>query len=133
VFWKVTENIIARVKTARTNQHLHGISHSYYFQHRRKYINDATAMFQRRGDIDKARELYSNRGRQLSAKYSGQASRCGRDQTVDLLSNYDNGRATTAMRKRVSRTVMKSPVINLLTLVSVFPFFGSRNFSPGAA
>jgi len=77
----------------------------------------------RRGNIDKARELNSNRKEPLFTKNPGQVQHCGRDQTPDFPGESDNTRATTACRKRVNKTVTKLSVINCTTLVSVLLFF----------
>jgi len=70
--WKITGDTTTRAKTARNNQHLHEISNDYSRRHR-KYVNGAATEIQRRGDIDKARNLNSNRKQQLLTKNSGQA------------------------------------------------------------
>jgi len=102
-FWNPAVDKTTRVKTARTNQYLHEISHTYSSQHHRKYTSDATSAFRRRGDIGKARQLNSNRRQQWLTKHPGRAPRCGRDQTPDFLRGNDNARATTAVRKRVNK------------------------------
>jgi len=76
-----------RVKTARTNQHLHEIPYDYS-RHHRKYTSHATTAFQRHGDIDKARKLNSNRREQMLTNHSRHAGKFGRDQTLGFLTKF---------------------------------------------